>query len=40
MLGIIGAMDEEVIKLKEVMEDVEITRKASMLVIVILIHSM
>ncbi|MBP3621036.1 MAG: 5'-methylthioadenosine/adenosylhomocysteine nucleosidase [Lachnospiraceae bacterium] len=30
MLGIIGAMDEEVIKLKEVMEDVEITRKASM----------
>lgn len=30
MLGIIGAMDEEVIKLKEVMEGVEITRKASM----------
>lgn len=30
MLGIIGAMDEEVIKLKEVMEDVKITRKASM----------
>lgn len=30
MLGIIGAMDEEVIKLKEVMEDVEICSKASM----------
>lgn len=30
MLGIIGAMDEEVIKLKEVMEDVEICYKASM----------
>ncbi len=30
MLGIIGAMDEEVIKIKEVMEDVEITKKASM----------
>ncbi len=30
MLGIIGAMDEEVSKLKEVMEDVEIMQKASM----------
>ncbi len=30
MLGIIGAMDEEVSKLKEVMEDVEIKSKASM----------
>ncbi|MBE5944139.1 MAG: 5'-methylthioadenosine/adenosylhomocysteine nucleosidase [Lachnospiraceae bacterium] len=30
MLGIIGAMDEEVSKLKEVMEGVEITTKASM----------
>ncbi len=30
MLGIIGAMDEEVSKLKEVMDDVEITTKASM----------
>ena len=30
MLGIIGAMDEEVAKLKEVMEDVEIMTKASM----------
>lgn len=30
MLGIIGAMDEEVSKLKEVMEDVEIVTKASM----------
>lgn len=30
MLGIIGAMDEEVSKLKEVMEQVEITSKASM----------
>ncbi len=30
MLGIIGAMDEEVIKLKEVMEDIEIYSKASM----------
>lgn len=30
MLGIIGAMDEEVIKLKEVMDEVEITTKASM----------
>lgn len=30
MLGIIGAMDEEVSKLKAVMEDVEITSKASM----------
>ncbi len=30
MLGIIGAMDEEVSKLKEVMEDVEIMKKASM----------
>ena len=30
MLGIIGAMDEEVSKLKEAMEEVEITQKASM----------
>ncbi len=30
MLGIIGAMDEEVSKLKEAMEDIEITKKASM----------
>ncbi len=30
MLGIIGAMDEEVAKIKEVMEDVEIMTKASM----------
>lgn len=30
MLGIIGAMDEEVAKIKEVMENVEITSKASM----------
>ena len=30
MLGIIGAMDEEVSKLKEAMEEVEITKKASM----------
>lgn len=30
MLGIIGAMDEEVSKLKEIMEDVEIRQKASM----------
>jgi len=30
MLGIIGAMDEEVSKLKEIMEDVEIKQKASM----------
>lgn len=30
MLGIIGAMDEEVSKLKEVMDEVEITTKASM----------
>ena len=30
MLGIIGAMDEEVSKLKEVMEDVSIASKASM----------
>lgn len=30
MLGIIGAMDEEVAKLKEVMENVEISTKASM----------
>lgn len=30
MLGIIGAMDEEVIKLKEIMDDVSITKKASM----------
>ncbi len=30
MLGIIGAMDEEVSKLKEVMKDVEIMTKASM----------
>lgn len=30
MLGIIGAMDEEVAKLKEVMTDVEIMTKASM----------
>lgn len=30
MLGIIGAMDEEVSKLKEIMSDVEIKRKASM----------
>ena len=30
MLGIIGAMDTEVAKLKEVMEDVNITKAASM----------
>ena len=30
MLGIIGAMDEEVCKLKEIMENVTITKKASM----------
>ena len=30
MIGIIGAMDEEVSKLKEAMEDIEITKKASM----------
>ena len=30
MLGIIGAMDEEVSKLKEKMTDVEIKKKASM----------
>lgn len=30
MLGIIGAMDEEVSKLKEVMDDVSVSKKASM----------
>lgn len=30
MLGIIGAMDEEVSKLKDIMEDVSISKKASM----------